>query len=85
MKNEITFIIDELRLDQITLDETISRLSLLNLNPNILNDDNEHWAVDFGTVGGDEEVKIFEVASHRWKETIREAFISELVLKLTLY
>lgn len=79
-------ILDRLKAGTINSEEALEELSNLGYCPNLLNDDNRHWAV---TSDGFQEVPsstepedlntAFFVNSNQWKSTIKEALIEYLI------
>lgn len=78
-------IIKKLKDNKINCEEALELLTKKGFCPNLLNDDNGHWAVAFdgfqNVPVGDEPGDIFTsifIEKSRWKKTIREALIYSL-------
>lgn len=71
--------------NDLSIEQALTALAKIGLCPNLLNDDNRHWAIMFDGVqtipvdeNPDDIMTSFYVEKHCWKKTIREALIYSL-------
>lgn len=71
--------------NNISIELALHNLSVIGLCPNLLNDDNDHWAVAYDGFQSlpqddnpDDVVTTVWIEKRQWKKTIREALIYSL-------